>query len=84
MFCLAFSISWNPKEVGFSDGERMELLVRQTRSGKEKKLPSSMPLYRLPAEGMTQTKAVLSCLKSELKMCVSLPQRPTLEVDSPK
>lgn len=40
-------------------------------------------LCRLPAEGMAHIKGVSSKLKTRSKMCVLVPQRPRLEVDSP-
>ena len=50
---LVFSICWDP-EVGSSGNEGMDLLARGGQAGKEQKLSS--PLYRLPAEGVTQTR----------------------------
>ena len=49
---LVISICSNPKEVGSNAREGMDLLARIEQAGKEQKLPSSMSLYRRPAEGM--------------------------------
>ena len=50
----------------------MDLLARQGQAGKEQKLPSSMSSYRIPGEGVTQTKGVFFP-----------PQRSRLAVDLP-
>jgi hypothetical protein len=56
---LVFSIHWNPEEVGFNVSEKMDKPARQKQSGKDPKLTSSVPLYRLPAEGAAQTRGGL-------------------------
>ena len=45
----------------------MDVLARQGQAGKEQKLPSSMSLYRLPAEGVAQIKDGFSHLKDTNK-----------------
>ena len=52
---LVFSVCWNPKEAGSNASEGMDVLARQEQGEKEQKLPFSVSLYRLPAEGMAQT-----------------------------
>ena len=47
-----FGIIGNPKEIVSNASEGMDLLARQEQAGNEKKLPSSMSLYRLQAEGV--------------------------------
>lgn len=55
---------WNPKEAGSNACEGNDLLVRGRESRlKERKLFSSVTLYRLLAEGVTQIKGVSSHLK---------------------
>jgi hypothetical protein len=54
-------------EVGFNTSEGMGLLARQGQSGKEQKLPSSISLHRLLAEGVAQTKGVSSSLKIRIR-----------------
>lgn len=51
---LVFSIHWNPDEVGSKASEGMDLLTRGGQASEEQNLPSSKPLYRLPAEGVAQ------------------------------
>ena len=46
------------EEVAYNEG--MDLLVRKEQAGKEKKLPSSMSLYRLLAEGVAQIRGWFS------------------------
>lgn len=55
------------------------VLATQGQAGKEKKLPSSIYLYRFPSGAMLQIKGVYSCLKIQIKG-VYLPTG--LEVDS--
>ena len=62
---LVFSICWN-------SNVSEALREKQDQPGKKQKLPSSMSLYRLPAEG--------ALIKER---CVILPQRSGPEVDLP-
>ena len=55
---LVFCVCWTPKEGGSNATEGTDVLARWGQAGKELKLPSSLSLYRLPAEGLTQTKGV--------------------------
>lgn len=64
------SIHLNLKEVDSKGKE--DLVARQEETGKKQKLPSSMSLHRLPADGMDQIRGRFSCLK-----------RSGLEVDLP-
>lgn len=66
---LVFIICQNP-EVGSNSSEEMDL---QSRSRKqEQKLPSFIPLHRLPSEGLTQIKGGSPHLKRfRLKVGVS-------------
>lgn len=57
----------NSQEAGPNASEGTDLLARQEQAGKEQRLPSSLALHRLPAEGVAQTKAVFSCLKILIK-----------------
>ena len=60
---LVFSVHWNPEEVGSNASERMDLLAGKEHLGKEQKLPSSMSLYNLSGESMTQIRGGCSQLK---------------------
>lgn len=51
-------------ELGSNASEETDLLVRWENAGKEQKLSSCMPLYRVPAEGMDQIKGVPSHLRN--------------------
>lgn len=57
---LVFSICWNLEEVGSNASEGMDLPARQEQAGKERKHPSSVLLYRLPAESVALIKGVSS------------------------
>jgi hypothetical protein len=57
---LVFSMHWSPEEVSSNTSEEMDLLARQKQASKEQRLPSSISLYRLPAESVDQTKGILS------------------------
>jgi hypothetical protein len=48
---LVFCTSWNSEEVVSDARKGMDVLARRGQAGKEPKLPSSMSLDRLPAEG---------------------------------
>jgi hypothetical protein len=66
---VVFGIHWNPKEVGTSASEGMDILARREQAGKEKKLPSFMYICRLSSEVMSQIRGGFSQLKrSGLKM----------------
>lgn len=52
--------------------EEMDLLLRCEKAAEEHKLPTSMFLHRLRAEGVAQIKDESSCLKNRVKgMCFS-------------
>lgn len=55
VFQKVFSILWNPEEVGSNISEGIDLLAIQEQATKCK---SSIYLYRLPTEGVTQIKGV--------------------------
>lgn len=59
--CL--SRPWNPKDVGSSASEEMDMLARRGQAGKEKSFLLPCPLSRLPTEGVTQIGSVPSHLK---------------------
>lgn len=44
----------------------MDVLARRGQADRKQNLPSSVPLDRLPAEGVAQMKGVPSCLKAEV------------------
>jgi hypothetical protein len=91
---LVLSRHWNSEEIVSNDSEEMDLLARPEQTGKKQKLPSSMSLYRLLAEGAAQIKGMSFHLKIQIKdmhlsastvvskVCVFLPQRSVLGVDS--
>lgn len=74
---LIFSVYLNPEEVGLNANEEMHLLLRQEQIDAEQKLPSSMYLYMLPAEGVALMRGKFSQIKrSGLKLCLlCLPSR---------
>lgn len=92
---LVFRIGWNPEEAGSNTSEGMEC-SRKARASEQRAKTSSMSLYRLPAENMACVKIgsfqlkiqikdmCLPTSRSQSKVCVFLPQRARLEVDSPK
>ena len=55
------------EEVGSNASKRMDLLSKRKQEGKEQKLLSSMPLRRLPAEGVAGIKSVSSHLKIQFR-----------------
>jgi hypothetical protein len=71
---LVFSRCWNPKEVGSNASEGMDL-PRCKQADKEQELPSSMSLYRFPAEDVQVHSGLKVCLSnssSGLKECLFL------------
>lgn len=61
----------------------MDLTVRQGQADKERKLPSSMPLYRLPGEAVTQIRGESSFLNTQIQDRYLLDSRSGLEVELP-
>ncbi|EGV91322.1 hypothetical protein I79_026029 [Cricetulus griseus] len=66
---LVFSICWNPKEVGFSASEGVDVLARQQPAAKAS-------LYGLPAEGGAHIKA--RCLPASDEAKQSLTGLPSI------
>lgn len=59
---MIFSKPFNVEEILSDAREGMELLPRHGKAGKEQKLPFSLSLYRLLAEGVAPNK--VECLLS--------------------
>lgn len=67
---LVCCIYWSPVEVGSIASEGMDELTRQGQAGKEEinnPILPPLPLYKFPAEGMTQIKGVSSHSKTWIK-----------------
>jgi hypothetical protein len=63
MIQLVFSIYKNPKEVGSTASDGMDLPLRVRTSRQKSKFPLLCPSYRLPPEGVPQIKGGSSYLK---------------------
>lgn len=84
MSCVVFSLGWNPKEVGGNASKGMDGQARQGQGGKERELHTILPR---PYIGFQQKvwPRLQVCLRSSRpgsKVCVFLPPRSGLEMDS--
>lgn len=50
---LVFSVRWDPEGIGSNDSEGIDLVARASR---QRELPSSLSLYRLPAGDVARIK----------------------------